>query len=706
MKTSRVFFEHKFKSLIKSRLFWADTFIMLLASALAYFTGTRFFTASGTSSLTAYFSYIPYVSILVIPSLCMKSRYSYDDFVPVSNFLKLILNFSAYFLAFAVMLVLLMWMPVFVSFCGDVDWGAVAVSFFALLFYGASAVSLCFLVSEFFEKSAAGFIVSSLLLAAINSCHNIPQFFALPVFLSDFFYGLSFAGRFDSASKGILSSADFLYFLIISSLFLFLSLRLREKKKGFVPNKILIRRNVYIIFLFLFLFLNSRKYFFKIDFSEDKLYSISAYTEKLLKETEETVTLRYYKSSKLENLYPSVKNVSAFLRNYGKAGKNLKLIVIDCDKDEIARNLLNNYGIYPQRIRTENSTSTEFIDVYSSIILESGGNIDAVPFVLNTASLEYQLDLKLLKICHDYRPVVNIFSANGMTLSDDLRLLNDWFVNQDIEVKEISYSDFAMDLSDVQGPLFVFGEDYISAEMTEVLENYVSAGKGNVLFLNSPYSVDLKGDWSVKENQGTAVTDLLSRYGVSYNPSMVMDYSCQRISMMSEDSSTDYAEILNYPLWLEVLPQTNSRLGFSMFWTSPLEFASDKLVPLIVSSSHAYKEPLNFDSDYSLIETNPFKVNMKNVQTNTLQNYILACFIPVSNEKSTYNVHTNNGFYVISDQYFSSYYTNAFIGGENGDFRNFIFLSNLFWKMNGNEALAVLQGKTASDRTLYKRKGK
>lgn len=698
MKTASYYFKYKLKSVLSSKIFIFDVLLMILSTAFSYITRTKLFSPVGTSSLTAYFSYVPYVSIILIPAFCLKQKNPYDSFVPLKEISKVFINFSAYLISFSVMMILLLWMPVFVSFYGDVDWGAVAVSFLALIFFGAASVSLCFFMAEIFHKAVTSFALSALVLAALNSCHMIPQYFSIPKFISNFIYGLSWTGRFDAATKGIFSSADFLYFIVLTFSFLFLSVIVIEIKKGRIFSKIYKRRFCYGILIVVLLLINNMHIKFSADFSKDKIYSVSAYTKKILQETDETVTVHYYKSGKLETLYPSVKTVADFLRRFEKYGKNLKLVVTDCDKNEDARNRLVSYGIYPQRLRTENSTTTEFIDVYSSIVIESRGNIEVLPFVLSPASLEYQIDVKLLKLVFGYEAKVNVIYSNDMTLDDDLRLFKDWFINQDVFINDISFS-VEEGLSKTDGPLFVFGSKGFSESQVIAIDSYVKDGKGNVLFMTNPYSVDLKGEWTVGENDSPSLFDLLYDYGIKFKSSMVMDYSCHNISMMSDDSNRDYAEEIKYPLWLDILPQTNTSQGISMFWAVPLD-VNEYVSPYILTSSHSYEEKLDFENPYSYLETNPFKVKLQNVQTNSLQNQVVAAY---SAYNCTDNVYTKCGIYVISDQYFASFYTNGFIGGGKGDFRNFMFLMNLYWKMNGNEELSKLQGKSVQDRSLYKK---
>ncbi|MCF0126641.1 MAG: GldG family protein, partial [Clostridia bacterium] len=436
--------------------------------------------------------------------------------------------------------------------------------------------------------------------------------------------------------------------------------------------------------------------FHSFDFSEDKIYSVSDYTKKLLSQNNNSFTVYFYKSGRLDNIYPSISNVSDFLRQYEKVSSEVSLKIIDCDKNEKARELLSGYGIFPERIKTVNSTSTEFIDVYSAVVIEGQGNIEVIPFVLSPSSLEYQLDLKILNLC-GYKPFVNILSGDGQKLDDELRLLKDWFTNQGISVYEADTDS----LYKINGPLFVFGENNFSFDDSILIENYMNSGKGNVLFCTSPYSVNIKGDWSLNENKNTYITQMLAKYGIEFNPSIVFDYSCRQISLLG-DSGNKNAEIINYPMWISVLPQKSCRTGLSCFWASPLSL-SENAVPYIYSSEKSFEVPLNFNNPDVLIETNPFMINLQNVQTNALQNKVLAAFVPLYSAECTDNVCTKSGFYVIADSLFASFYTNGFIGGENGDFRNFMFLTSLFWKMNGMNELASLQEKTSVDRSLYKR---
>ena len=57
---------------------------------------------------------------------------------------------------------------------------------------------------------------------------------------------------------------------------------------------------------------------------------------------------------------------------------------------------------------------------------------------------------------------------------------------------------------------------------------------------------------------------------------------------------------------------------------------------------------------------------------------------------------------VIPDQYFVNSLMTGYIGGQNGDYRNFEFLTTSLLKLNGEEELAELNSRGSRDSSLYK----
>ena len=105
----------------------------VFTSAMFFIKG-QFFAGSGTSDLLNYFSNVPYICILVVPSLCYKKSISvYDDFIPVSRGKKLLQNFLRIFINFAIIIALMIPVCLLVNLFGKIP--LVLIDFQILLCY-------------------------------------------------------------------------------------------------------------------------------------------------------------------------------------------------------------------------------------------------------------------------------------------------------------------------------------------------------------------------------------------------------------------------------------------------------------------------------------------------------------------------------------------------------------------------------------------
>ena len=148
----------------------------VFTSAMFFIKG-QFFAGSGTSDLLNYFSNVPYICIIVVPSLCYKKSISiYDDFIPLSRGKKLLQNFLRIFINFAIIIAFMLPVCLLVNLFGSLDPGQVFTGLLCLLFYGASLIALCLFINEVFSNSIVSFVVSALLLALFNSIHLLPLY--------------------------------------------------------------------------------------------------------------------------------------------------------------------------------------------------------------------------------------------------------------------------------------------------------------------------------------------------------------------------------------------------------------------------------------------------------------------------------------------------------------------------------------------------
>ncbi|MCR4954637.1 MAG: Gldg family protein [Treponema sp.] len=695
----------------KNPIFYISALIFSLFTTLNFFVRQNFFT-NGNTNLLLYFSAVPYISIIVLPFLCYKKSFSaYDNFIPVKYITKLSADFLCNFIQFSVMVLLLVPAILLVNLFGSLDYGQIFTSIFCLLCYGAALICVCIFIQELFDSSITAFVISALILALFNSSHLFAVYANLPHFLSDFFKQISFAWHFDAAGKGILDSRDLVFFAVISLFCVFAADFVHSSKKGRAFTKKTLVQILPVLFIAVFSLLNSTRYFFRLDFSQNKVYSISKYSKELLKKVDEPVKITYYRSSSLAKYYPQIRDISDFLNSYAATNKNISFLIKDPDKSEQTSQLLKNYGIASQQLMTAKNNSKEYLTVYSAIVIEYNGNAEIIPFLMSADTLEYDLDGRLKHIVSGINRIVNIFIGNGMSLQNDYSYITPWMNSQGF------ICNLLADVSELEtcnGPLLVIGDSELLLEDAAAIERYVLEEKGGVFFAVSPFSVSLE-DWSITRNKNTNIVEILENWGVIFEDKVAADISCSHISMYAEQEDVNpfiqqnpTVEELNYPLWIHLLAQDNVKNGMTLFWPVPLILDANAKAYAVTSPSSWYYEA-GRGTDTGIV-TNPFilRDNLKENFAAGIEfergTQIVAARITGALD-GLFNAQScsSSDIIVVSDPLFLN---SLMIGYNNsddyGDYRNFDFLSNVLLRLNGEEELAELQSRIFRDTSLYK----
>lgn len=675
--------------------YWICGAVFSAFCAAAFFWGTRFFVqGQGSAALSPFFLLMPYILSVLIPAFCMniKSR-AFDATLPFGEFQKAAARVLAGLAVFALYLLFTIFVPICVSLFGSVDAGAVFVSYLGLLFFAAASISFCVFLSTIFESRAAYFAASVLALAAVNTVHNVLALVPIPESLSAAVRSISFAWRFDSASKGILDTRDFCFFVICALLFVFDTCFAAERRKGkkyFCKKRSL--RSWTIVLILIFLALDSSRIYKRLDFSAGKNYSPSERTKELLASAEEKIRISYYRSSELLKLYPQVRDVGDFLRSLSLSCKNVFYSEYDADKAS-AQKVLAGLDVPPFQIQKQKNNSMEFVDSYSAVVIDYGGKTLCIPASFSTFGLEYDINLRLDYLLNGKSRAAYVLCANGMSLQKDFKSALDWLNLEGFETRALSADDLSAEAAlDPQIPLVLFGTDGLDARAAENLQNFLDSG-GALFAATSPYKANVDGDWSLAKNKLDYVLPLLERRGISFLDSIAADISCVRANFRSaENGGQDRNASVNYPLWPILFPQEAAPFGATVFWASPLSVDNDKAVAVLETSQASWRFLPDKKNPDLLFDTNPFTVPKSAIEDPLIQK-----------ERSVVAARTlDNKVFVISGDLFANDLLLSLSGGETGDFRNLNILTSSLLELSGEKAMAALKNKGAADHSLWK----
>ncbi|MBQ6027958.1 MAG: GldG family protein [Treponema sp.] len=532
----------------------------------------------------------------------------------------------------------------------------------------------------------------------MNLVHSALNFVQLGDFLSEALRSISFAWRFDSASKGILDSRDFSFFALAALFFLSFSAFVSEREKG---KKYFSKKNALrswtMVFLFVFLALDSSRIYTRVDFSAGKIYSPSERTKSLLEAAQEKVRVTYLRSSNLIRLYPQVRDVGDFLRSLSHSCKNFSYSELDA-QSAAAKKILDGLDVQPLQIQRQDGDSLEYVNAYSAVIIDYMDKSLCVPAAFSTFGLEYDLNLRLDFLIKQKSRRAYMLCGNGMSLKKDYKSAVDWLNLEGFETIELSKSDLPFAALDKTIPLALFGTNDLGQEEAAAIFSFANGG-GRLLAMASPYTVNVNGDWSLKKNKLDYMLPLLEMEGVSFSESLAADLSCVRANFYSSDKKDDAGgnvsaenKSVNYPLWINLLPQEGAPYGANVFWASPLSLDKAKAEPLLISSPASWRFLPDKKNPGLLFDTNPFTVPKTAIADPLVQK-----------EESVLAARTlDKKIIVISGDLFANDLLLSLSGGETGDFRNFNYLTTSLLELSGESDMAALKNKGAADFSLWK----
>ena len=401
-----------------------------------FFLRQQFFTAVGSTELHTFFQGISQICILVIPLLVsiLKLDFQFslnvgekDINIIFSKWLSL-LTICAFFL------LLTIFVPISVGFFGDVSVTGIFLGYAGIFLYICLANMLALLFSVWIQNQGAFFVTTIVFLALIHFAHLLPLYFPPLIHIQSILREISFAWHFDSFSKNIFDSRD-IFFYIIGSIFLFtLTLFCIQKKRG----KSYAKHLPILLLTFVLLLLDTNRFYFRLDFSSDKKFSTSQYSKTLLENVAEPLSITYYRSARLKELYPQVRDINDFLLSYALLSPYISYNIVDpsskkAEKQNV-RARLQAYGITGEPLRLSQKDTTSLTTVYSTIVINYLGQTAIIPFLLNTAHLEYDLTSRIQELIFGKKRSAQVLVGNGMSLETDYSYVKPWLESQGFSV--------------------------------------------------------------------------------------------------------------------------------------------------------------------------------------------------------------------------------------------------------------------------------
>ncbi len=340
------------------------------------------------------------------------------------------------------------------------------------------------------------------------------------------------------------------------------------------------RENLNIIFSLLFIFgslilfnLILRKLILRIDLTEDRIYTLSNSTKKILSELDDIVSVKAYFSKKLPpNLVPVRREVEDILEEYRTYSKGkLRFEFTDPSENKELEGKVTRMGIPKIQMNIFEKDKLQVIGGFLGIAIFYKDKREVIPVVESTENIEYEITSRLLKLAKKEEVKIGIMFLSK-DKKDSYTIYKDQ-LSKHYSVREVSPNLIPEDIN----LLLVLGWKELDKMALYNIDQHIMKGK-RCIFLIDPVNI-------TEELQSRALrekdVEFFKNYGIKVDVNLVQDVSHEMAPFMQ----AGMAFFIPYPYWVKGIrkffdknsPIVNKLENVVFPWCSSIDTVSDVL---------------------------------------------------------------------------------------------------------------------------------
>jgi ABC-2 type transport system permease protein len=235
LKTIYILFKKELMSYFNSPIAYIFIGVFLIVGNWLFFNT---FFLIGQASMRSYFSLLPWIFLFLSPAITMRlwaeeKKSGTIEFLltlPLTDWQVVLAKFFSALVFLFFSLILSVTIPFSVAYLGNLDMGPVIGGYLGALFLGGSYLALGLFISSLTKNQIIAFILG---LVACFAAFIIGADFVLassPATLVPIMQSIGLGSHFNNIAKGVIDTKDVVYYLSFIFLFLWLNVRVIEKR--------------------------------------------------------------------------------------------------------------------------------------------------------------------------------------------------------------------------------------------------------------------------------------------------------------------------------------------------------------------------------------------------------------------------------------------------------------------------------------------
>lgn len=314
-----------------------------------------------------------------------------------------------------------------------------------------------------------------------------------------------------------------------------------KKKKSIASQLILIAIALVLLNVL------SEKFFVRLDFTADKIYTLSKATKDILKSLDEPVTVTaYFTRGSQQEIEKARNDFKDMLIEYSAISDGMvNYEFINPNEDAEAEQQAMEAGIQPLVISVREKDQVKQQKVYLGAKIVMGERTDIIPVIQPGAAMEYALSSSIKKLAVTDKPVIGFVQGNGEpspnAMSQAMQQLQVLY-----DIQPVNLNDPAADLSQFKTVTIVAPTDSFPPQALAMLDSYLADG-GNLYIAFNNFIGDFQAMRGNKTN--TNLRDWLLSKGLKVENNCVLDATAGTVGVRQQTGYMTFTRQIPFPYW-------------------------------------------------------------------------------------------------------------------------------------------------------------
>lgn len=531
---TRVILTKELRAYFDSPVAYIFMMIFLLLSG-SYFVGNLFL--QNVSSLRAFFESAPLLLLFFAPAVTMRliseekhsGTFEIIQTAPVNTGEFVFGKFlAAWLLLLAALLPTLIYVITIASL-GTMDVGPLIGGYLGLFLLGGTFIAAGTLGSTLSNNQIVALIISFLLVLVLYSIDKILLFIPGPL-VSTVEY-LSVGSHYTSMARGVLDSRDILYYLSAITLFVLLATVFAARESGesiWTIRTSRVARQIpkfaLVAGLLVFLNLLSIGFFTRLDFTSNKLYTLSEPTRSLIEMLDDNALVTAYFTPELPPPYHNHRRAVKELLDEYRAFSHGRFHYqfVNPLRDKSLEQSALQAGVTPVQVKVIKNDRFATEKAYVGLALSYADRNEALPVVSSIERLEYDVTSSLKKMITGHANTIGFLTGVGEPSSDRIRVLRQTLAKQH-SVTAVTLGANKPVPPEISALVVIAPRQAFTEDQKFQIDQYLMSG-GRVAFFLDRMVVDASGRKATVLDLG--LDEMFDTYGWIINTDLVADVRC------------------------------------------------------------------------------------------------------------------------------------------------------------------------------------